>query len=207
MSRAPSKGAADKAGSKERMVEATAALLRRQGYHATGLNQIVREASAPKGSLYFHFPGGKESLAATALQASGARMKMELAALVGGCANPPQAVAAVVEHYARELAESSYENGCPMATVVLEAAATSDTLQEVCTRHYEEWQSLIAAYLLGHGYVESDARDLAGTILSSFEGALLLARAHRSPAPLEQIGRTLTRLLDAYAPATSTPSA
>jgi TetR/AcrR family transcriptional repressor of lmrAB and yxaGH operons len=53
--------------SKQRMIAATATLMQRQGYHATGLNQIVKEARAPKGSLYFHFPGGKEELAETAL--------------------------------------------------------------------------------------------------------------------------------------------
>ncbi|NBC28744.1 MAG: TetR family transcriptional regulator, partial [Spirochaetes bacterium] len=53
---------------KERFLEATARLLERQGYQSTGLNQVVRESGAPKGSLYYYFPGGKEELVADAVR-------------------------------------------------------------------------------------------------------------------------------------------
>src|SRR3954466_14992321 len=55
-------------GSRARLVHAAADLLRRQGYAMTGVKEIAVEASAPMGSFYFHFPGGKEELAAEALQ-------------------------------------------------------------------------------------------------------------------------------------------
>ena len=45
-----------------RMIEATALLLRRRGYHGTSLNDILSASGAPRGSLYFHFPGGKDQL-------------------------------------------------------------------------------------------------------------------------------------------------
>ncbi|HEY8491429.1 MAG TPA: helix-turn-helix domain-containing protein, partial [Dehalococcoidia bacterium] len=61
--------------SRQRMIRAMSRLMQRQGFHATGLNQVLAESGAPKGSLYFHFPGGKEQLAAEAVQASGDRLR------------------------------------------------------------------------------------------------------------------------------------
>lgn len=181
--------------SKERMIDATASLLRRQGYHATGLNQIIREASAPKGSLYFHFPGGKEELATAALTSSGAQMKDELARIVLAHDDPATAVAAVIAYFAEHLESTGFLMGCPIATVALEAAATSDGLQAVCSEHYVQWQELVASYLLARGVSTDEATDLAITVLATFEGGLLLARAHRDLAPLRAVGRQLTRLV------------
>ncbi|TGW02048.1 TetR/AcrR family transcriptional regulator, partial [Mesorhizobium sp. M2D.F.Ca.ET.145.01.1.1] len=53
-----------------RMIEATALLLRRRGYHGTSLNDILTASGAPRGSLYFHFPGGKDQLVIEVTRAS-----------------------------------------------------------------------------------------------------------------------------------------
>ena len=61
--------------SREAFVEATGELLRRQGYAATGLNEIVARSGAPRGSLYFHFPGGKQELALAAMERTGEQLR------------------------------------------------------------------------------------------------------------------------------------
>ena len=63
---------------RDRLVRSTSRLLRTQGYAATGLNQVMVEADAPKGSMYFHFPGGKEQLAAAAVDLFAARASARL---------------------------------------------------------------------------------------------------------------------------------
>ena len=183
--------------SKQRMISATATLLQRQGYHATGLNQIVKEARAPKGSLYFHFPGGKEELAETALAEAGKQTRDELLAVVAAQPDPPHAIAAVVEWFADRLVASSFADGCPVATVALEAAATTPRLQQACARHYGDWQGMMSAYLSQFGMPAADAQSLAALALASIEGALLLARAHRDVAILRQIGQELRALVAA----------
>ena len=55
-----------------KLVEAAATLFEERGYHAAGVKAILERAGAPRGSFYFHFPGGKEELAIAAIEA-GAR--------------------------------------------------------------------------------------------------------------------------------------
>jgi TetR/AcrR family transcriptional repressor of lmrAB and yxaGH operons len=183
--------------SKQRMIAATATLMQRQGYHATGLNQIVKEARAPKGSLYFHFPGGKEELAETALAEAGKQTRDELLAIVAAQPDPAHAITAVVEWFSQRLVASDFADGCPVATVALEAAASTPRLQQACARHYGDWQAMMAAYLESFGLPTASARSMAALALASIEGALLLARAYRDVAILREIGQELRALVDA----------
>lgn len=181
--------------SRARFVETTAALLRRQGYHATGLSQIVEESGAPKGSLYFHFPGGKETLAQAALERSGQEMRDKLAAIVAAAPGPAAAIRAVTTHLAEELEASRFQDGCPVATVALEAAQVP-TLRAVCSASYAQWQALIAGYLEHAGVPAARAASLANLVLSAVEGALLLSRAHADTTPLRMVGEELAGLVE-----------
>ena len=194
-------------GSRARFVETTAALLRRQGYHATGLAQIVEESGAPKGSLYFHFPGGKETLAQAALERSGEEMQAKLAAIATGAGSPAAAVRAVTKRLADELEASRFQDGCPVATVALEAAAQVPALQAVCSASYGRWQELLEGYLAHAGLPAARARALANLVLAAVEGALLLSRAHADTTPLRAAGEELAALLEAEAGAASQPGA
>lgn len=182
-------------GSRERFLAATAQLLRRQGYHASGLSQIVRESGAPKGSLYFLFPEGKEALAREALEVSGEAMRASIASWIENAASPVDAIVTVCESLAAQLEESRFEAGCPLATVVLEAALRSEPLRMVCASAYAEWETVIARRLLDAGLSEVRAKTLATAILAAIEGALLLARAHRDASALRSVGDELGRLV------------
>ena len=186
--------------SRARFVETTAALLRRQGYHATGLKQIVSRSGAPRGSLYFHFPDGKEQLAEAALRHSGQQMHGRLHALIDEADDPPAAIEAVADALADELEASEFLDGCPVATVALEAAAQSPRLQQACSASYARWQALVEDRLRAWGLDPSRAEPLANLVLCTIEGALLLSRAHASAAPLRSAGRQLAELLRSRAP-------
>jgi len=183
--------------SRARFVETTAALLRRQGYHATGLAQVVEESGAPKGSLYFHFPGGKEELAKAALERSSQELQAKLAAIAAGAKGPAAAVRAVTSALADELEASRFQDGCPVATVALEAAAQVPVLQAVCSAAYARWQALLEGYLAHSGMPAARARSLATLVLAAVEGALLLSRAHADATPLRTVGHELARALEA----------
>ena len=52
---------------RKKMIETTARLVQAKGYHGTSLNEILKKSDAPRGSLYFHFPGGKKTLVLEAM--------------------------------------------------------------------------------------------------------------------------------------------
>jgi len=181
--------------SKQRFLEATADLLARQGYHATGLNQIVKQSGAPKGSLYFHFPGGKEELAARALSAAGEETYAELGDALAGATGIRDVLDRLVGYFARQLEESRFELGCPVATVALEAAATSEKVRGAACEVYQRWQELAARFAAATGLEEEEARQVGLFMLSAIEGAMLLCRVYRSTEPLEVAARQLEQLL------------
>lgn len=177
------------------MVSSTTRLLRSQGYHGTGLNQIVRESGSPKGSLYHYFPGGKEELTAEALRQGGRDSIAELAEALDGRASFVEGARAFLEQAAHRLAESDYLLGCPMAAVALEAAGESDPIQQACAGSFASFEQAIVDRLLAEGRPPQEAADLAVLLLAAFEGALVLCRAHRSTRPMEVMSRLLPTVL------------
>ncbi|ROP38715.1 TetR/AcrR family transcriptional regulator [Saccharothrix texasensis] len=172
---------------RQRVVRTAAGLFRAQGYHATGINQVLAEGGAPKGSLYFHFPGGKEQLAVEAVTLAGNELCEALAAALAAEPDPAKALSRALEVLGQELVASDFRSGCPVATVALDAASDSEPIRVACEDVYASWQRLIAAH------VGDD--DLATVVLAAVEGALLLARTRRSPDPLHAVAARLGALL------------
>lgn len=177
---------------RRRVIETAAALFQRQGYSATGLNQVLAEGKAPKGSLYFHFPGGKEELAVEAVRHSGGVTTEALTAVTAQATGPEAALAAAGELFASVLESSDFHDGCPVATVALEASG-SDPIREACAEVYGSWRALLLAQFAAWGVPEEDAGDLADLVLSGVEGALVLARVRRDAT----VVRTVTAALGA----------
>ena len=178
-----------------RLTATAAALLQRQGYHATGLAQIVEESGAPRGSLYFHFPGGKEELAVAALREAGDAWKRRIEAAIEAAPDLGAAVVAVCKLFAAELAASDWQLGCPLATVALEASGSSAAVRQTCAQHFAGWEASIAARLAASGIDPEAAMRMAMFALATIEGALLLARVERSARPLELVGEGLRALV------------
>jgi TetR/AcrR family transcriptional regulator, lmrAB and yxaGH operons repressor len=187
-----------------KLVATTADLLTRQGYHATGLAQIIEASGAPRGSLYFYFPGGKEELAVAALQSSSAQWRERLEAIVDAAADQGEAVVSVCRMLADEMVASNFELGCPIATVALEASATSPAVHAAIADHFSDLTASISRRLESIGVPAVISRELATFAIAAIEGALLLARVHRDVQPLLTVGATLRSMI-ALAPVGAGP--
>lgn len=188
---APTKGER----TRQKLVDATGTLLRRQGFHATGLADIVEESGAPRGSLYFHFPGGKDELAIAALRAESARWRARIETAVAAAGDLGGAITAIVELLAADLEASKFQHGCPVAAVALESI--SEPVRKTIAAHYAAWEHGITEHLVRHGLAAGPAKQLATVALSTIEGALLLSRVQRTTAPLETVGAALRAMVAA----------
>ncbi|MGW5867787.1 TetR/AcrR family transcriptional regulator [Streptomyces sp. NPDC055239] len=179
-----------------RILRTAADLFQRQGYGATGLNQVLAESGAPKGSLYFHFPQGKEQLAAEAVALAGGELGERMASVVSSAAGPRDAVVGVGELLADELRESGFRDGCPVATVALEQAGGDGPISDVCRLTYDTWLLGLSESLRGWGAADDEAAELAELVLSSLQGALLLAQVRRDTSVISTVARRVASVVE-----------
>jgi TetR/AcrR family transcriptional repressor of lmrAB and yxaGH operons len=180
-----------------RAVATTAKLLREQGYAATGVAQILDVSGAPKGSFYFHFPGGKEQVAAEALSLAGSEIEQGLRRLAAQAGSPAELITQFVDRQALALAESGYRDGCPIATVALEMASESPAIRTACEKIFESWIAALTEAFTPH--LGARARDYAEQVFVAVEGALLLSRVRQDPRPLHRIRDMLVAQLSQIA--------
>jgi TetR/AcrR family transcriptional repressor of lmrAB and yxaGH operons len=187
------------AATKQRIVESMLELVQIHGYSGTGLNTVLAHSGAPKGSLYFHFPDGKEELGELAVDLAGQQFEALItAALRGSPTNGSSAttVTAVVAALSELLEANDFQVGCPVSVVALEMGAASDRLRSACVVAYESWIVPVAEFLEARGHDAEVARSLASSVISLMEGAMIVARARRDVQPLRDAGVTLRTLLD-----------
>jgi TetR/AcrR family transcriptional repressor of lmrAB and yxaGH operons len=184
---------------RDQIVEATCDLLEAQGYHATGLNQIVAESGAPKGSLYHYFPDGKEELAAAAIDRTGRGLAGRVVAALAVDDDPAAAVGFLAAAIAGAVEQSGFRAGGPLTTVAMETATSSERINLACRAAYDRLQAAFAAKLAADGYDAQRAAELATFITAAIEGGILLSRTYHSGDPLRRVGQELAGLLAASA--------
>ncbi|MEZ4230901.1 MAG: TetR/AcrR family transcriptional regulator [Polyangiaceae bacterium] len=175
------------------IVAAAAELLDTHGFHGTGINAVLERAGAPRGSLYFHFPGGKDEIATAAIAQTAEGIRAALAAAFEQSKRPEQAVRQVFQLFESRLVATDYACGCPISTVSLELSGTASPVADACAAAYEGWTREIAQALAPH--LGKPAHDRASLILSLVEGALLVARGTRSLKPLRVAERHCVELI------------
>lgn len=186
-----------------RLADSMLELIQRNGYSGTGLNTVVEHAGAPKGSLYFHFPQGKEALGEKAVELAAARFGSLIADSALESATPGEAVRRVIAALAGMLDDGDFHLGCPVSVVTLEMGGHSERLREACANAFEAWIAPVTELLVAHGRPRSAARALATAVISMVEGAVIVSRAQRSTEPLHNAAQALSALLDQGAEATA----
>ena len=179
-----------------RMIEATALLIGQRGYHGTSLNDILSASGAPRGSLYFHFPGGKDQLVVEVTRDSVAKVTERLGEDLAAETNPAVAVHHIYQSVARMLEDNEFTLGCPIAPVVLDSPANVPELAELCRSAFEQWIGLLRQAFVRAGVPERRAHALALLVESSLEGLMVIARATRDRAPLLAVADEVAALVE-----------
>ncbi len=171
-------------------------LIQSGGYAGTGLNAVIEHAAAPKGSVYFHFPDGKEGLGVAAVELAEAQFAALIAEAAAQAGSAAGAARAAIEALATIVGESDFRLGCPVSVVTLEMGAESERLREACATAFESWIAPTAGLLVTSGLAETDARSLATVIVSMIEGAVIVSRATRSTQPLRAAADVVVELIE-----------
>ena len=183
--------------SRERLLASAVDLLQRQGYHGTGLNELLDRSEAPRGSLYHYFPGGKEQIGAEAIARAGGQVAAAVVHLLRTNPSVADAVQALAGLLAAGLEASDFERGCPVATTALEVTPRSEPIRAAVQASFDSWLAPLRERLEATGYDAGEAARRADLTIAALEGALVLARARRDAAVLRDAGRELRPLLEA----------
>jgi TetR/AcrR family transcriptional repressor of lmrAB and yxaGH operons len=174
-------------GVRQRMVASAVDLLARRGLQATSFSEVLQHSGAPRGSVYHHFPEGKDQMIGAALGAAGDRA-IDLLDLKAGA--PAEEIATWFLHIWREvLIRGKFEAGCAVLAVAV--AADSPELLKQTARVFRTWRRRLAELLEQGGLAADDAARFAATLVASSEGAVVLARAEQSLEPFDLVAEQL----------------
>ncbi|WP_225839995.1 TetR/AcrR family transcriptional regulator [Streptomyces sp. NK08204] len=186
-------------GPRERMVFSAAQLIRRDGVTATGMRDVAAHADAPRGSLQHYFPGGKEQLVNEAVQWAGRYAGRRIARFLEGLQEPSPSglFAAMAAQWTDEYETEGFAGGCPVAAATVDCANTGTSTREAVAAAFASWRGPLADALIGMGVPATRAGSLATLMISTLEGAIVMARAERDVRPLNTVVRELGPFLDA----------
>jgi AcrR family transcriptional regulator len=180
---------------KQRMLDSAVLLLRERGAPGVTVDAVLAHSGAPRGSVYHHFPGGRNELILGALRQAGDY----IAAIVDesvAAGDVQRTVGRFVRFWKRALTDTDYRAGCPLVAVAIDSRehipAAADLVREIFAR----WQASLSDLLVANGFPVERARRLAILVVASIEGAIILARAHRDLTPLDDVLTEITPLLE-----------
>jgi TetR/AcrR family transcriptional repressor of lmrAB and yxaGH operons len=185
------------------MLAAAGDLLQERGLHGISLGEILERSNAPKGSMYFHFPGGKEELVREAMMERVRFVNGVLESCFADAPDEAEAVRRYVELAAQGLRDSDYRLGCPIAPIVFDHPDKTSDLARAVEETVTSWHEAFVRHFLAAGVTKERAGTLATVIIATLEGALLMARAQRDIAPAVTVAEQLAVMVRDALPDTS----
>jgi Transcriptional regulator len=191
-----------KTDTRDRIVEAATVLFQLKGYHATGLNEILRESNAPKGSLYYYFPDGKEQLALEAVNLTKSFVEKTIKERLAKIQDPVESIKKSIEEMADLVYTQKDEKIALKSTkkvsvnlIALETATSSENLRKACESAFNTWQNLYTQKLIEGGFSRKKAKALGLVIQSMIEGAIIMSLTKKSDEPFIEIAKQIPILL------------
>lgn len=177
---------------KQRLISAAVTLFQSQGYHATGVAAILSHAGVPKGSMYHHFPNGKQQLTVAAVDWLSAEMSARFARAAEGNVPAEKQVHRLFTDTAAWLEGHDYTQNALISLLAQEVEAQETTLRKRIAQAYRDATTQLADALEAGGAAQPE--DLATTVLAALDGCIARARAQRSSVGLHRAGEMLSAL-------------
>lgn len=175
------------------MIVNAALSMREVGVDGTSFTQVLERSGASRGSIYHHFPGGKAELVEEATRYAGEFIASGLVTALRED-DPAGAVRDFAAAWRDVLERGGYTAGCTIVAATLEGDR-SPAARDAAQAAFERWETLLADAMAANGVAADRARSLATLAIASIEGAVILARAQRSPEPLDRVAGELAALV------------
>ena len=170
-----------------RMIEGAAALLATSGLPGASFSEVLQRTGAPRGSIYHHFPGGKDELVGAAL----AETLHRVLDLIDPDSTAPAAEVAqsFLDAWRTLLTRSDFASGCALVAVTV--GTESAGLREQAGEAFRSWRDHLAAALERGGLPAAAARRHATLLLAASEGAVVMSRARADLGAFESVAASL----------------
>lgn len=181
---------------KENLIKATARLIEQKGYFGTGINEILKVVGVPKGSLYHHFPGGKDDLVIAALMYAGKKQQDIYASAMKGRGSVEEALNAIIDILIDRIENSDYKRSCPISAVALEITSLNEPIQKTCADIFNNWENGLASFF-AYKHIK-DPENVAKLYMNLIEGAFLLSKTHKNISYLKLIKDQTAPIISRY---------
>jgi AcrR family transcriptional regulator len=174
------------------MVVSAASLIASRGLTATSFAEVLGDSGAPRGSIYHHFPNGKDQLSYEALELVSERLLAHVRD--GASETPEQVLSNFIDIWRRVVVASNGSTGCAVAGVAVDTTGNPIVMAHV-RDIFRRWTNEVAHQLERTGMSTAQSSSVARTALASMEGSLILCRAEGSVEPLNDVATQLLRLV------------
>jgi TetR/AcrR family transcriptional repressor of lmrAB and yxaGH operons len=180
---------------RHKMLVSAAEVLRERGAAGVTIDEVLARSGAPRGSVYHHFPEGRNQILIEALQYAGDAITATIddAADRGAMYLLNQ----FVRFWERLLAESDFSAGCPVVAAAIGSADDEPRLTAVAGEIFGRWRHALTRAFVADGFEAADAESLANMSIASLEGAVVLCRATRTAGPLRDVAQQIQFLVKA----------
>jgi TetR/AcrR family transcriptional repressor of lmrAB and yxaGH operons len=148
------------------------------------LNEIIRESGAPKGSVYYYFPGGKEQIGAEAILEAGKIISTRLRGLLEEDASPAEAIRRFLLQMAENVESSGFSSSSPLTTATIETSITCEPINQACRQAFDLILSAFEDKFIVAGFAPDISSELALYITTVIEGGILMSRTYHNAQPL-----------------------
>ncbi|ALC87030.1 transcriptional regulator [Bacillus sp. FJAT-22090] len=180
---------------KSLIINIATTLFQQKGYKGTGLNEILKACDISKGSLYHHFPNGKEELLIACLQSLNEEITKDIVDIFDRYPTTQEATIAMISKLIDSFETEGTLTGYTFSSMVSEMASLSDPVRNACAQLYQEIQDIYMEKLVADGFSKDKAQSIALMMTASIEGGMMLCLTQKASEPLKVISQLLPKML------------
>lgn len=179
---------------KEKLIDVTSKLIREKGIAATGIAELVELSEITKGSIYHHFPGGKDELIISSLHNFKNLMSAAFKESMKGKSTVKSGLVAILDYYIASLEKSNFKRGCPIAIIAIESSGNNKSINNACKEVMNYWIENLTSYFKYKG--SNAGKHEATEFITRLEGALIMSQIYNDTKPLSILKKQITTIIN-----------